>query len=70
MVERLAAALRRLDKDAQIVAQLMLTDEFIEDGRPDRAFGCVLLNRLRGDDLGATTRGAASFIAPAPPVPL
>src|SRR5207237_5803499 len=54
MVERLAAGLRRFDKDAQIVAQLMLTDEFIEGGRPDRAFGCVLLGLLRGDD---TRRG-------------
>ena len=38
MVERLAAGLRRFDKDAQIVTQLMLTDEFVEGGRPDRAF--------------------------------
>src|SRR5580693_2480833 len=31
----------------------MLTDEFIEGGRSDRALGCVLLGLLRGND----TRG-------------
>ena len=57
MVESLAAGLRRFDKDAQIVAQLMLTDEFIEGGRPDRAFGCVLLSLLRGDGAGGDDTG-------------
>src|SRR5207244_2414048 len=50
VVERFTAALRRLDKNAQVVPQLMLTDELIEGGRSDRAFGCVMLNLLRGDD--------------------
>src|SRR5439155_7070112 len=48
VVERFTAALRRLDKDAQVVAQLMLTDEFIEAGRSDRAFGFVMLGLRRG----------------------
>src|SRR5260370_40489790 len=47
MVERLAAALRRLDEDAQIVAQLSLADEFVEGDRPDRGFGRVLFILVR-----------------------
>jgi len=50
MVERLAARLRRFDKDAQIVAQLMLADELVEGGRPDRAIGSVLLGLLRREN--------------------
>src|SRR5438105_8230813 len=65
MVERLAAGLRRFDKDAQIVAQLMLTDEFIEGGRTDRAFGCVLLGVLRGDDARRGVVHLASSSRPA-----
>src|SRR5207248_10759186 len=62
MVECLAAGLRRFDKDPQIVAQLMLTDEFIERGRPDRGFGCILLGLLRGDDArrGVVHRASSS----------
>ncbi len=62
MVERLAAGLRRFDEDAQIVAQLMLADEFIEGGRPDRAFGCVLLGLLRGDDTRARRRSSRQLL--------
>src|SRR4029077_9223918 len=50
VVKRFTPAPRRLDKDAQVVAQLMLTYEIIEGGRSDRAFWCVMLGLLRGDD--------------------
>src|SRR4029077_5185995 len=61
MVERLAAALRRLDEDAQIVAQLALADEFVEGERPDRGFGRVLFILVRGDH---PRRGLAHRTAP------
>src|SRR5207237_744759 len=50
MIERLAPALRRLDKDAKIAAQLLLADEFVERERPDRGFGRVLLGLFGRDD--------------------
>src|SRR5437879_1537061 len=43
----------------------MLTDEFIEGGRPDRAFGCVLLGLLRGDDTRCGVVHRASSSRPA-----
>src|SRR5216683_961376 len=61
MVERLAAALRRLDKDAQIVAQLALADEFVERERPDRGFRRVFCLRFGGDH---PRRGLAHRMAP------
>src|SRR5260370_14599125 len=65
MVERLAAGLGRFDKDAQIVAQLMLADEFIEGGRPHRAFCSVLVLLLRGDDTRRGVFHRASSSSPA-----
>src|SRR5260370_33432601 len=65
MVERLAAGLGRFDKDAQIVAQLMLANEFIEGGRSHRAFGCVLVGLLRGDDTRRGVVHRASSSSPA-----
>ena len=50
VIERLAAAARGVDEDAQIVAQLALTDELLERRRPDRGFRRILLGALGGDD--------------------
>ncbi len=63
MVERLAPALRRRDEDAQIVAQLALADEFVEDERPNRGLGRVLLVLFGGDH---PRRGLAHRVAPWP----
>jgi hypothetical protein len=52
MIQRLAAAARGIDKDAQIVAQLALADELVECRRPDRGFRRILLGALGGDDSG------------------
>src|ERR1700737_3042923 len=65
VVERFTAALRSLDKDAQVVAQLMLTDEFIEDGGSHRAFGSVLFGLLRGDNTWSDVVHRASSSRPA-----
>src|SRR5205814_8058850 len=50
VIERLAAAARGVDEDAQIVAQLALADELLERRRPDRGFRRILLGALGGDD--------------------
>src|SRR5207302_821800 len=65
MVERLATTLRRFDKDAQIVAQLLLADKFVEGSRPDRTFRCILLDLLRGDDARYGVAHRASSSRPA-----
>src|SRR6266705_5552282 len=61
LVERLAPALRRLDKDAQIVTQLALANEFVEGKRADRGFRRVLVFPLGGDH---PRRGLAHRMAP------
>ena len=63
VVERLAPAFRRRDKDAQIVAQLALADEFVEDERPDRRLRRVLRVLFGGDQ---PRRGLAHRMAPWP----
>ena len=49
MVQRLAAAARRLDEDPEIGARLLLADELGEPLRPQRRLGGVFLAVLRGD---------------------
>src|SRR6516225_7744803 len=53
MIERLAPGLRGIDKHAEIVPQLTLSDEFIQCQRPQRGLGIVLLGGNRIDDTRA-----------------
>ena len=59
VVERLAAAARRLDEEGELVLELLLADEVLEPLRPQRAVE-LLLARPRGRDLDADLAGAAS----------
>src|SRR5207237_2946036 len=56
VIERLAAAARGVDEDAQIVAQLALADELLERRWPDRGFRRILLGALGGEDSGCRVR--------------
>src|SRR6266436_796038 len=65
MIEGFAPAPRRLDEDAQIVAQLALTDELVEGRRAQRGLDCVL--RVAGgiDDARRRAAHRASSCSPA-----
>ncbi len=49
VVERLAAPARRLDEDAEILAQLALADELVEAQRAEGRLARILLAPLRRD---------------------
>ncbi len=49
MVERLATVARRLDEDRQILARLLLADEFVQHLGAQRGFEAVLLGPLGRD---------------------
>ena len=58
VVERLAAALRRRDEDAEVRARLLLADEFGQPLRPQRGLGGVFLAMLGADEAAGRGRGA------------
>src|SRR6185312_4166535 len=74
VVQRFPAPLRRLDKDAEVIAELPLADELVEAERPDRGLGRILRGLLRRDHprlahrLSACKPAAisASTLAPCP----
>ena len=65
MIEGFAPAPCRLDEDAEIVAQLALTDELVEGHRAQRGLDRVLLVTGGIDDARRRTAHRASSCSPA-----